>query len=514
MSYQSADGYGDEMEFSQDYDAAFNPLRIQYILTYLGVESTKVGVACELAFGQGVSLNTHAAAGLTQWYGTDFNSQHLVTASEIAKTFDNHPQLYGQVFEEFCHRSDLPDFDLIVVPSVWPVVSEKNCQIITDFIKKKLKLGGVAYIDYRTQFDTLSKYPLHDLAVQYGRRIDISNPDAKSRVKEVLQFTDQLMQFKSKFWTENPSSKNFFEIVKARPVDQIYHEFFNEHFHLTSFGEMANRLSSAQLEFAGSAIYYNNLLSSCLPKEQASFLQTISDPIFKQVVFDFLKYNVHREDYWVKGLKRMPASTRAQALRSYRFIRIQPLNQLSFTKLNWVNLESTFFKKLINTFSGFEFVNLQMVEDLFRGEEDISFDMLAEGLFILCGAGIIGVTQSESNIDQVRSNTKKLNYHLLSLAKSRNLEVCFSSPVTGGGINVSHLHQLFLLALTERENILKEGASALAIFAWECLNVNNQKLIKGGRVLQSAEENIDGLMQHAKKFTHDYLPLYRGLQII
>jgi SAM-dependent methyltransferase len=514
MTDKGVDGYGDEMEFLGAYFHASNPLCIQYIISYLGFESPKVDIACELAYGQGISLNTHAAAGLTQWYGTDFNPQHLMSAQKIADTFENRPQLYGQTFEEFCCRIDLPDFDLIAIPAVWQALSEKNYQVITDFIKRKLKPGGVAYIDYPTQFNTLYKYPLHDLAVQYCRRIDTLNSDAKGRVKEVLEFTDQLMKFKSKFWAENPSSKNFIQKIKQRRTDSIYHEFFNEYFNLTSFGEMANRLSSVQLEYAGSATYSNNLLSSCLPKEQASFLQTISDPIFKQVVFDFLTYNGYRQDYWVCGLRRISAATRAQALYSYRFIRIQPMNQLSYVKLIGVNLESSFFKKLINTFSGFEFVNLQMVEDLFRGEEDISFDILAEGLFTLCGAGIISVTQSESIIGQVRSNTKKLNYHLLSLAKSRNLEACFSSPVTGGGINVPHLHQLFLLALTERENILKEGASALAIFAWECLSVNNQKLVKSGRALQSAEENIDGLMQHSKKFIYDYLPLYRGLQII
>lgn len=514
MTVKGADGYAHEIEFIGAYSSTLNPIQIQFIFSYLGFESPEMGIACELGFGQGVSLNTHAAASLTRWYGTDLNPQHLVSAQQIADTFENPPELYGQAFEEFCHRSDLPDFDLIAIPAVWPWVSEKNRQIIIDFIRKKLKHGGVAYISHRTQFDTFSKFPLHDLTLQYCRRIDTSDLDVKARINRVLQFTDQLMQFKSQFSIENPWSKNFFQKIKQQPTDYIYHEFFHENFSLTSFGEMANRLINAQLEYAGSAVYYDNLISSRLPKEQSSFLQRITDPIFKQVVFDFLSCNPYRQDYWAKGLRRMSASTRAQALRSYRFIRMQPMNQLSYRKLIGVNLESNFFKTLLNLFSGFELVSFQMVEDLFRGEEDISFDTIAEGLFILCGAEIISVTQSEASLNQVKLNTKKLNYHLLALAKSRNLETYFSSPVTGGGIAVPHLHQLFLLAITQSNNILVDGPSALASSAWTFLIANNQKIIKTDPPLRSSDKSIAELTKHAKKFIQSYLPLYRGLQII
>jgi len=44
----------------------------------------------------------------------------------------------------------LPDFDYIGLHGIWSWISDENRQVIVDFIRKKLKVGGVLYISYNT----------------------------------------------------------------------------------------------------------------------------------------------------------------------------------------------------------------------------------------------------------------------------------------------------------------------------------------------------------------------------
>ena len=508
--------YTNEIEYTYGYFNELNPIKTQYIFTHLGLAFPKIGTACELGFGQGVSVNIHSATSVTQWYGTDFNSQHLAFAQKIADAYEKPAQLFDQAFGEFCQRSDLPDFDFIALHGIWSWVSEENHQIILDFIKKKLKAGGVVYISYNTQFGHLKEMPLRDLWLQHSQRIGASGADIKERVHEALQFSERLLQFNSA-WTHNNSwTKNFLEKIKSGSQEYIAHEYFNGNWFLKSFGEMANDLSDAQLQYAGSANYFDNLLSTRLPIEQARFLQEIPDPIFKEVVFDFLSSNSFRKDYWVKGLKVMTPETRAQLLRACRFMRIQPLGQFTY-QINHgsraIGLDSGFYGRIIELFSDFQPKGFQAVEALFQGE-NTPFDLIAEALYILCGANLIEVVQADDLIDQAKPNTEKLNRYLLAQAKHGSKVIHLASPVIGGGFAVPQPHQLFLLAISEATGESKQAAPTLAQFVWNILSAKSLKVMKGGQVLQTPEENIAELTEQAKKFVEDYLPLYQGVQII
>ena len=60
-------------------------------------------------------------------------------------------KLFDQAFAEFCARPDLPDFDFIGLHGIWSWISDENRAVIVDFIRRKLKVGGVLYISYNTQ---------------------------------------------------------------------------------------------------------------------------------------------------------------------------------------------------------------------------------------------------------------------------------------------------------------------------------------------------------------------------
>lgn len=89
-----------------------------------GVKPPRVGTACELGFGQGMSANLHAAVSVVEWCGTDFNPAQAGFAQELAAVAGSGARLFDQAFDEFCSRSDLPEFDYIGLHGIWSWISD------------------------------------------------------------------------------------------------------------------------------------------------------------------------------------------------------------------------------------------------------------------------------------------------------------------------------------------------------------------------------------------------------
>src|SRR5271154_3160668 len=140
------EGYQEGIGYCHGYYPYLNPLRLQLAFLNAGLVAPAVLSACELGFGQGESMNLHAAASTTQWFGTDFNPAHASFAQELAAASGAAANFFDQPFIDFCGRADLPNFDFIGMHGVWSWISDQNRSIIVDFIRRKLKAGGVLYI--------------------------------------------------------------------------------------------------------------------------------------------------------------------------------------------------------------------------------------------------------------------------------------------------------------------------------------------------------------------------------
>ncbi|RAI18286.1 class I SAM-dependent methyltransferase, partial [Rhodoblastus acidophilus] len=143
-------GYVADIGYTYGYYAELNPVQAQLALLNQGLVCPQIGAACELGFGQGLSANIHAAAGPARWHGADFNPSQAGFAQELAAASGSGAALYDDAFADFANRPDLPDFDYICLHGIWSWISDENRQVIVDFVRKKLKVGGVLYISYNT----------------------------------------------------------------------------------------------------------------------------------------------------------------------------------------------------------------------------------------------------------------------------------------------------------------------------------------------------------------------------
>jgi hypothetical protein len=85
-----------------------------------------------------------------------------------------------------------------------------------------------------------------------------------------------------------------------------------------------------------------------------------------------------------------------------------------------------------------------------------------------------------------------------------------ASPVTGGCVVFNRFSQLFLLALSQGKKLPEEWAES----AWLVLAAQGQKILKEGKALETAEENLAELGLQASSFASKQLPILKALQVI
>ena len=243
-------GYVADIAYTYGYYQELNPLRIQLAFLNAGLVAPEVGVACELGFGQGLSVNVHAAASVTTWWGTDFNPAQAAFAQELAQVSGAGAQVFDQAFADFAQRPDLPDFDYIGLHGIWSWISDENRQVIVDFIRRKLKVGGVLYISYNTLPGWAAFAPMRHLMTEHAEVLGAEGRGIVSRIDGALDFAEKLWETEPRFAQANPLMGERIKTLKTQNRHYLAHEYFNRDWHPMHFATMAQWLEPAKVSYA------------------------------------------------------------------------------------------------------------------------------------------------------------------------------------------------------------------------------------------------------------------------
>jgi hypothetical protein len=142
-------------------------------------------------------------------------------------------------------------------------------------------------------------------------------------------------------------------------------------------------------------------------------------------------------------------------------------------------------------------------------DKGVAFTPVVQAATVLTGAGYLAPVQDEQAITRAKKQTDKLNAHLCLKARGSSDISFLASPVTGGGVAVNRFQQLFLLSMAHGKRQPAEWAQAV----WQTIAAQGQKLVKEGKALETAEENIAELTQQAQTFAQKQLPILKALQI-
>lgn len=505
-------GYRTDIEYTQGYYGELNPMRARFALTNAGFACPEFTTACELGFGQGLSVNIHAAASTTAWHGNDFNAAQAANAQEMAAAAGAGAALTEDSFAEFLRRTDLPGFDYIGLHGVWSWVSDANRKIIVDFIRRKLKPGGVVYISYNNMAGFAGFEPVRHLMFEHARVLGTKGRGIAARVNDAVDFMDRMFATNPPFAKLSPVAAESVKSLKGKNRQYLAHEYFNEDWHPMHFAKVAEWLHPAKLEFACSAHYMDHVDDANFTADQQQLLKEIPDTVFREGAKELMLHQRFRKDFWVKGGRRLSATERRQQLRRLRFVMVMSRSKVPATMtciVGKANLEDAVYGPLLDLMQDHTPRTLGEI-DKAAAEFKLTPAQVKEAVLVLNGLGIFLPAQDARTTARARKHTDSLNLHLLQRAQVNDDILYLASPVTGGGILVPRMQQLFLSARLAGS----KKPAQWARHAWQVLAEQGQKLVRDGNVLETTEENLAVLTADAEEFARENLLILKKLQVV
>lgn len=504
-----SEGYVTDIAYTYGYYPELNPLRARWALWRAGFQAPSTHQACELGFGQGLSINIHAAGSEVHWCGTDFNPSQASFAQHLARASGASVSLADEAFEAFCTRDDLPDFDYIGLHGIWSWISDKNRRVIAEFLRRKLRVGGVAYISYNTMPGWAAFAPMRELLLQHYQRLGSAGLGVNARIDGALAFAKALMKTQPKVASALPSMVSRLEKVETQARSYLAHEYFNADWAPMYFSDMANWLADSKLSFACSAHLTDHVDNLNLTEEQSHLLRGIPDACMKESVRDLMVNQQFRRDLWVKGPLRMRASERLRALRSQRLLLVVPRDSVKLKvggARGEAEMSSPVYSRVLDELAEapLRARSVAELEAALARTVPVSMGVLVEVVSLLVATGQVQLAQDADPSPAVRGAARRLNMALTDMARDGAEIRHMCSPVLGGNLELGRFDQMFL-AEAGRGDTTPE---ALAVAVWTLLEAAGERLVgSDGKPLPNPADNVAELTRRAQVFLSQRWPI-------
>lgn len=497
------EGYVTQIPYTPGFYHHLSPANLQLALLMKRVHFaplTEPFTYCELACGYGTTTNLLAAAyPHAEFYGMDFNPTHILTARSIAQAAGlTNVTFADQSFKEYIDE-DLPAFDFISLHGIYSWISEENRQAIVDFIRQKLKIGGVVYVSYNAMPGWAAIAPLQRLILHYNSAI---NTGIEQRLDGALQFLDQLKETKAAY-LQNPAPLQKLEQLKSQNRSYLVHEYFNQHWTALYFDQVQKDMERAKLNYLGSANLIDHMDNLNLTNEAIQELAKIPDPVYRELVKDFYLNNPFRRDIYVRGMNLMSPMEQIERFQALKFMLVVSPDQVKLehqTALGKLQLQENVYRPLTTCLqAGGAFSVTQLDSQL--SPQGIPLQRLIQSLIVMTGLGyahpvVEGIEPAAAT---------RFNRAIIQRAIHSGDINFLCSPMIGNGVNVSRLEQLLLLAESDASKGLE--------FIWQTLKHSGLKFTKEGKTLETAEENWQFLQESAQTFAQNRRPILQQLGI-
>ncbi|MEE1657968.1 class I SAM-dependent methyltransferase [Microvirga sp. CF3062] len=501
-------GYVVDVEYTHGFYQELTPSLLGFLALLQGIQAPDLGSSlayCELGCGQGFSTNLLAAANPhIQFHATDFNPGHIVGAQSLAQAGGlQNAHFYDDSFADFLDRSDLPDFDFICLHGIYSWISPENRKTIVEFIRRKLKPGGLVYISYNTMPGWASMMPLRRLLLEHtaaqGSRL--SGP---SRVTNFIDLADKLGKLDTRYFASHPKLAKRIEKLKDQNTNYIAHEYFNQDLEPFYFTDLAQELAEAKLTWVGPANAQENLDEINLTKEQREFLAGIDDIALRQLTRDHIVDQQFRRDIFVKGAVHLSAQQVREQWLETRFVLSAKGSKIPRELRGLrhaVKLHSGIYDPLIAALEKGPSTLREVIAEPTLAQA--GFNRLVQALTILVALGSCQPCLPAQGLAERRLQTERFNRAVANQSRFERKFSHFASPVTGGGIAADRMAQLMWLSLQDKE-------ADTARFVGTVLSAAGQRLMKDGKPLQGEAHDAE-LRQRVAEFEQNTLDVWAAL---
>lgn len=457
-------GYQTTVNYTYGYYRDLSPNYQRFCMLLKGVDcpvNDQSHTHCELGFGQGVSINIHAASSDNLYWGTDFNPAHAAHAQNVAAQSDIQQQFFDDSFEEFLNREGLPQFDSISLHGIWSWISYENQLIILKFIRKYLKPSGIVYISYNCSTGWAANMPIRELFYSHYKFNSKSN-NPNQKVQDALQFSHELFEQQPLFLQRHPSAKNKLEDLAKQNPNYLIHEYLNQDWQCFSFQQIVRLFEDIKLSYAGTTDLSTLIDDIHLTTEQQQFLDQIDHPIFKEQCRDYFVANQFRRDLYVRGKNTLSGLEVQERLRKTSFVFLATVETLPSHiqgSLGKFDLIHDVYIKIAEQFIANNYRPMTLMQ--LEQQTTLSYSQLLDAMVVLCHLSIAQPCQNRAPSNAILNKSQSLNRYLLTQAKFHSHYQVLANPLTGMGMVHHQFELLFYYAYFIENKTSKEQIAQL-----------------------------------------------------
>lgn len=506
------DGYNNENDYTFTYCGDMNPLRIHYSCLINGFMAPNISRACELGFGQGLSINFHAIDAMAAWVGNDFLPTHVTFASNMKKAAGTDVNLSDKSFREMSESTFPEKFDYICLHGIWSWISEINRSYIRSFISQNLKENGIVYISYNTKPGWASMLPIRDFLSHY---IQTNLPAAGSmdaKTKEAIKFSSKLSKTKPLYLAANPHADKRIDNLRNGEISYIAHEYFNKDWETFYFSEVNTSLDECKLRYVGSTDFMAGMDDINITAEQKKLIGELHGSEISQDLRDICLNQSFRKDIWVKGGTRLSTQEKINELRKVFVVLRNPKDEYDFKikgNLGEGELQKDVYGPIIET------IRIKKVDTIGKIVETVSdtikIDKALEAIHVLISKGDLLLVHEPSRWDELSISGQKINEFIYEKVINGNTCSFLYSAATGGGLQVNLLQQLFVGAFNKNPSLTGTELAGETLAILKSLGRN---ILDEGVKIENYDDELRVLTDKANNFINEELEYFKFLRIV
>ena len=507
----TAESYFSEIAYSSGYYDAMNTGQVEFALGLSGLSIESPKTACELGFGQGISLVYHAASSEVEWYGTDLLPEHVKFARELSFTAGLKDNLSNADFKNY-KKQDLPQFDFIALHGVWSWVSADTRSDITDFISAKLRPGGTVYISYNILPGQSHILPFREMFFSTYKSLRSQSADTFEAINLSLLAIQRLIQANPKFFESQPGAKEHFLKVCKQSPNYLAHEYLNGTWEPMFFTQVYDLLNNIGLYHVCSSYLLDSISNFSMTQEQLATIEATEDYSSKELARDLITNRQFRREYWTNQQVRTEGRLEPDlSTLDFRIMQAVPTESMKLKiscDAGLVTLDKAFYTTFLNELANYKTPSIKELMQNLQGAGYTS-NQAIEALKILLSCGFIALISAGEPSNESLTRTSKLNRFMFERSK-QNADIShFASRYTRGGIFVPRTHQLFIA-----ENLKPSSRATIETRVATLLKNNNEKIIKEGKPISNDHDCMKELEKQYEEFDKHYLTRYKKFGLL
>lgn len=501
------EGYVVDLDYTRGYFRELSPALLRYVALLAGVDAAPAEsyAYVELGCGNGYSTALHAAANPHgRFTGVDFNPTHILNARQLAQEagLDNVRFLEKSFAELLGEEQEEADF--VALHGVWSWIGDEHRAQILEYMRRRLKPGGLVYLSYNCLPGLAPVAPLQRLLTEHAR---LGAGDRIEKVRRSMAFAARLQQAGAKFFAGNPLAASRLASMGWHDPHYLAHEYYNANWAPFYHADVARALAGAKLDYAGAATLVDNFTQFALTPEMAKVVGEIPDRALAETIKDYARNQVFRRDVYARGAPKLPQAQMEAKLARTRFALARPRASCQLqasTPAGEVTLDAATYAPVLDVLARAPMT----FEELSRSPECAKLERskLRQAAFGMTAFGNVLPALPVEGEPERRKRITRFNRAVLSTPPSGPADRFLASPVLGAGVAVNFIDQLFLAEPRDEAQAASNVAKKIA--------ASGNKLRKGDKVLETPADIESFIKERAKFFFSDFLPFLKLLRAV